>query len=280
MTVTWVRSPTWDGVWILSGLPLGLAASFAPIGLTLTAFFILNSAHLISPLIVAWGHKELSRVAQTRWVRFITVPALVLITTTLLGLTVTRQFPVTPLATGIKITSMSDYTYPFVWLFPIYFLWNAYHFGMQNFGIAHIYLRTRRQQALKWGCLAGTVTGMIIIPRWLHVSQVSLFMLGFFSFNHSLAAIGLSSHVLGNRLRCSPWAVALTLVFIGTGVFWVMFGVPWAPVVTMAAVGFRIGLGFVHFLYDRWIWRLSDPAVRSTIGRDLFCLGTDREFRD
>jgi hypothetical protein len=31
----------------------------------------------------------------------------------------------------------------------------------------------------------------------------------------------------------------------------------------------RIGLGFVHFLYDRWLWKLSDPRVRATIGRDL-----------
>jgi hypothetical protein len=34
------------------------------------------------------------------------------------------------------------------------------------------------------------------------------------------------------------------------------------PVVICA----RMGLGFVHFLYDRWIWKLSDPQVRATIG--------------
>ena len=31
----------------------------------------------------------------------------------------------------------------------------------------------------------------------------------------------------------------------------------------------RMGLGFVHFLYDRWVWKLRDPLVRATIGRDL-----------
>jgi hypothetical protein len=32
----------------------------------------------------------------------------------------------------------------------------------------------------------------------------------------------------------------------------------------------RIGLGFVHFLYDRWVYKLSDPQVRAIIGRDIF----------
>lgn len=39
---------------------------------------------------------------------------------------------------------------------------------------------------------------------------------------------------------------------------------------TVATVGFRLGLGFVHFLYDRWIYKLSNPQVRATIGRDIF----------
>lgn len=31
----------------------------------------------------------------------------------------------------------------------------------------------------------------------------------------------------------------------------------------------RLGLGFVHFLYSRWVWKFSDPRVRATISRDL-----------
>ena len=38
---------------------------------------------------------------------------------------------------------------------------------------------------------------------------------------------------------------------------------------TVTVVGLRLGLGFVHFLYDRWIYKLSDPRVRATIGADL-----------
>jgi hypothetical protein len=35
--------------------------------------------------------------------------------------------------------------------------------------------------------------------------------------------------------------------------------------VTMTALALRVGLGFVHFLYDGWIYKLSDPAVRAII---------------
>jgi hypothetical protein len=38
------------------------------------------------------------------------------------------------------------------------------------------------------------------------------------------------------------------------------------PIVVCA----RLGFGFVHFLYDRWVWKMTDQRVRATIGRDLF----------
>jgi hypothetical protein len=30
------------------------------------------------------------------------------------------------------------------------------------------------------------------------------------------------------------------------------------------------GLGFMHFLCSRWVWSISDPKVRETIGIDIF----------
>jgi hypothetical protein len=50
------------------------------------------------------------------------------------------------------------------------------------------------------------------------------------------------------------------------------------PAETSRKVGGRLGLGFVHFLYDRRIYRFSDPMVGATIGREIFCLGTARPF--
>jgi hypothetical protein len=35
-------------------------------------------------------------------------------------------------------------------------------------------------------------------------------------------------------------------------------------------LGFGTALGIVHFLYDRWVYSLSAPAVRATIGAAIF----------
>jgi hypothetical protein len=52
-----------------------------------------------------------------------------------------------------------------------------------------------------------------------------------------------------------PWPGAIA--------FWLLFCAPgFAMRVMMTIVALRIGLGFVHFLYDRWVYRLSDPQVR------------------
>jgi hypothetical protein len=75
------------------------------------------------------------------------------------------------------------------------------------------------------------------------------------------------------------------LIVAGTAVFGLLFVVlpftvtystsgpaplPWWIRATIPAVSLRLGLGFVHFLYDRWLWQFSDPRVRATIGADLF----------
>lgn len=104
--------------------------------------------------------------------------------------------------------------------------------------------------------------------------------------NHWLVAIGLASHVHANHARSSPWPFALAVVAAGFVLFCLLFvdlrrlptvGLSTAALCfTVTTVGFRLGLGFVHFLYDRWIYKLSDPQVRATIGHNMFCLDTAR----
>jgi hypothetical protein len=169
----------------------------------------------------------------------------------------------------------------------VYFFWNAYHFGMQHFGILSLYRRGRRSRAQRrvdiWLCLfLTTVLGMIVLPKglpallwflrippWqLHIQEISLFVVaGFLSVNHSTAAIGISSHVMASQHGRSPWLFAILLLVAGAVVLWVMFYAPrFTFHVTMTALALRVGLGFVHFLYDRWVYKFSDPAVRASIG--------------
>jgi hypothetical protein len=68
--------------------------------------------------------------------------------------------------------------------------------------------------------------------------------------------------------RDRPPIVFAAVLIIAVRVLFVSF--PTLTIkVTMPAVGLRIGLGFVHFLYDRWVYKLSDPQVRAMIGRDI-----------
>jgi hypothetical protein len=121
------------------------------------------------------------------------------------------------------------------------------------------------------------------------LGMVFVFHFGLWGFaiialNHWLVAIGLASHVHANSSRGNPWPFALAMMSAGSVLFCFLFvdlrKVPTAGLsaatlhFTVAAVGLRLGLGFVHFLYDQWIYKLSDPQVRATIGRDIFCLDT------
>lgn len=95
--------------------------------------------------------------------------------------------------------------------------------------------------------------------------------------NHWLAAIGVGAVVSGSA---RPGRIALLTCALGALIFAALFVRPtawtalWQPGYlfhfAVMAVAFRLGLGFVHFLYDRQLYKLSNPAVRATIGASLF----------
>jgi hypothetical protein len=133
-----------------------------------------------------------------------------------------------------------------------------------------------------------TRTRAFCLPRLLFiftnaVALVLIFWQGLWGFaiiaiNHWLVAIGLSSHVYSVCRGRPPLVFALVLIIAGMFAFALLF-VPLRTLtikVTLPAVGLRVGLGFIHFLYDRWIYKLSDAKVRATIGRDIFWLDKAR----
>jgi hypothetical protein len=100
--------------------------------------------------------------------------------------------------------------------------------------------------------------------------------------NHWLAAIGLSSHVYGRHKNSSPVIFAVSVIIAGVALFAALFWrvgfYSWnfRDVIDLAIpyTAFRLSMGFVHFLYDRWLYKLSDPQVRATIGKDLALAGS------
>jgi hypothetical protein len=94
--------------------------------------------------------------------------------------------------------------------------------------------------------------------------------------NHWLTAIGLSAHVSGKHSGRSPLIFAGAVMVAGfalwTGVFWngkFDWNLRHVIMISVPIMSARFGLGFWHFLQDRWVWKLSDPQVRETIGADL-----------
>jgi hypothetical protein len=128
-------------------------------------------------------------------------------------------------------------------------------------------------------------------PRILFIvtdgfGMIMTFWFGLWGFaiiaiNHWLVAIGLASHIHANHRGGSTRVFSVGLIAAGMVIFCLLFvNIGMLTVTgfstdtlyfTVTAVGCRLGLGFVHFLYDRWIYKLSDPQVRATIGRDVFC---------
>ena len=146
----------------------------------------------------------------------------------------------------------------------------------------------------EWWSLPRRRAGGCSFPRAIFILTDGLGMILVFHFglwgiaiiglNHWLVAIGIASHVHANHRGGSPWLFAALLMIAGFGLFCLLFvdfqrlpavGLSAAALVfTVTTVGFRLGLGFIHFLYDRWLYKLSDPRVRVTVGRDIFGLNT------
>ena len=123
------------------------------------------------------------------------------------------------------------------------------------------------------GCFAFALRHSVWAPCPLLLSDqwLSLLFTGVFSFSHWLTDIGLSS-----RVSRHPWLfISIVLAMGSVGFLWMVPRVDhMATRVIPTVLTARWGLGFVHFLYSRWVWSISDPKIRATIGRGIFTADT------
>jgi hypothetical protein len=241
-------------------LPIGLAlVVFPPAGrlLFFSAAVFFEAGHSLSAIVMAWTHRGFRAIMFRQPKSYLLLPLVVfgsafaIDAVTSLGWTSFIPGP-------YHDRQIADRSSPFPILVWIYLIWNGCHFGMQIFGVLSLYRknpRNARQRRIDmFLCLAGTALGMYALPM-LAGSQ-SLVMLCAFLVQPLVVTIGLTS-----RISRHTWVFIVMLVMGTIGCVWVIPTSSGPMIRVIPIICARMGLGFVHFLYDRWVWKLSDPLV-------------------
>lgn len=241
------------------------------------AAIVLDHIHLVSPVGLAWSDAEYRREMLAWPRRFIFLPLLCLL-----------------IAVAVGVFSHSTRDPAFLVLYAAYVVWNAWHFGSQHFGVASLLGWRGGPRWLRQGLLIAATMAFMLLPfvpgfvHWMtensligarvasmllsfmpgHPSFIAMLVVGqAISFLHWTTDIGLSVRALRRW-----WLfLILALVFGALGFAFktvttdhhycgllpacsVMWSIP-------LLVSLRFGLGFVHFLYSRWVWRRGAPFV-------------------
>jgi hypothetical protein len=201
----------------------------------LSVVAVLDSAHVFSPMVLAWSKPELRAIIIRKWGVYIALPIGILVAVFLV---------------------------PLPQLLGVYWAWNAFHYGMQNFGLLQLRrhgVSADRRVYEGLLCLLIAAIGVCYLPTVFPQNTWGwLIIVVAFDFDHWLCDIALSS-------RVARWQWAFIAVLMALAVGWLLLRHPLSVYVTSQVVAFRCGLGMVHFLYSARIWKLSDPRIRVLI---------------
>lgn len=267
-------------LWTLSGLPVGLALIFLPPAFRWTCFVLfvlLETGHSLSPIVLAWTHRAFRQeVIYEQMGKYVLGPVCVFIVA--LGIGIITQLGVTSYRPGPgQFAHLTDWTNPFPAMVWFYSAWNVYHFAAQDFGVLMLVSGHHWRRVKKLVCLAGlpliyfsmsgiSILGFWHIPGLVQSAWLAPMLIGVWSVNHWVVDIGLSAY--------SRHSILFVIVILAAGLVGFVWIIPTSSGMLIrmipAIISARLGLGFVHFLYSRWVWKLSDPRVAATIGRELF----------
>jgi hypothetical protein len=327
-----------------SGLRLQNVFAFFAVVMTL------DTIHRLAPMWTAWNHPGFRRVMVKKPMKYVAIPAAILAAGVAAGFASQVYWPADMFVLsgqtywpadrymasgGVTYVPRALSVNPLVWLMALHYVWNIWHFAMQNFGLMQIYRRrsgiayptsqrtidrtlflgiqiaigiqvlfslpstnwlTRYSPAIETNHVVYVLLGiaaLAVVVREAAVSRTwysprilfaasqmiimftasGLWVVVISSFTHWLTAIGLSSHVDGVRRTGSPMPAVCGVSMLGIGLAFLLFFTPYLRANFFPALlGFSAALGIVHFLYDRWLYKLSDARVAATIGSDMFCL--------
>jgi hypothetical protein len=146
-----------------------------------------------------------------------------------------------------------------------YFAWNAWHFGSQHFGVASL---LGWRSGPRWRRKALTIGPTVVImalPAFLPVFSL-LVLNGAMSFLHWTTDIGLSAW-MRKASGYVPFVCVILMLGLSGFVFKTVAGDPrscgsWSVCTAVYSIpvllALRSGLGFVHFLYSRWVWQRTN----------------------
>jgi hypothetical protein len=196
-------------------------------GMALFAVAIVcEQGHVMSPILLAWSHPGLRQIALSRPIETMLLPVLAVI---------------------------GALAAPFMIIWWVYWLWNLYHFGAQHYGVSRL-LRWRGSRWWYVGITAAILGGGSFL---IHAWWWKWLMLVAIDFNHWLIDIGLSSRVS----RCWWLFLVVVAAFGCIGFAWLA---PRADHIATRNIHWviqaRWGVGIVHFLYSRIVWK-RDAAL-------------------
>jgi hypothetical protein len=158
-----------------------------------------------------------------------------------------------------RYMQITDAGNPFPLLVWGYSAWNLYHFGMQDFGVWRLWNGFKIERRFQIGICLGFVIFFVEVMRHItHSLWVMLFVTGLVSVNHWAVDLGLSYRVARRGWVFTAGVLAAGLIgflwMVPTSSGQMIRMIPWL-------ISARLGLGFVHFLYSRWVWKLGDPRA-------------------
>lgn len=284
----WIRNWRWDATWILSGPLLGaLATALAfwpfvpvlqPIARTIgthladatiiaATAILLQFAHALSPVMLAWSHRDYRAIVRARAAWYIWLPVGLMGATGVVGYLAPAD--IVQSAGGVTVTGnffvIGEYVHPFMLMVWAYLAWNAYHFGSQNFGVLSIY-RVKfggymaRQRGIDRGFALGSMTLSMAVIIGYQIQQTELNPYAsyylFYALKWTTAGfLGLGVALIARELRRHSWPRALFMINIAIAPFLIMW---WEPVL----------LRWANVML--WETHEANPALARIIGNYRF----------
>jgi hypothetical protein len=225
-------------LWVAS-FAIGLVALFPKYMLVpvLWCLVAIETAHAMAPIGLAWTTAELRDMALGAPLKFIVAPA---------------------------VAVVASFSLPFFWVFLAFVAANAWHFGMQNFGVLRLLGVRRWRWALMIGSIVVTATALVISMPALRPSfmtqQAAFLITLVVSVNHWITDLGLTRMAS----RRGVFLLGGLLLLGCVGYYWQRTTPNGVHRLSNDAMRIAYALGFVHFLYSRWVWQR---------GRELLVVG-------